>query len=975
MSYFGESARHVGAFDHVNIGNAAFAAVTSSYLSVAGSADIEGDFNIGGALDVSSLDVVNGVTASNVTVTGPISSQTASVLGNINAASVVTESIVATTSLHTNDLVATGSVHLGNALTVAGALQLVLQQVSPTENDSAKQVLYNPDTGAVTFGSIAEVALPDNVNFTNLVASSGDISSFTSSNATIQSLTGAVAEVTTVKSDSLNTTSLITPSGNVTTLTSQNGTINQLSSTTGSIGTLSSTSGNVQTLTSNHATVTTLNASTATANTLNATNGTVTNLNATSATSDAITASNTLTSNGTLVAKNNVLMPSIGQQVTLSTLYYNTTTGRVTFGDSPTVTGGGGGGSVNPIGNADLTTLKVSGDSTFGTSATPATLTSYGPVKLNGINESLETHVLYYDQATGCVTFGQPVSGSVNDTELVSDGVPLNTLIRVSVVSGTSHELPDATTIGTIKTIINGNESAYKTLGSNNQDFHFANHRAYFEQRFQRLIKDSEGNLYTIGILYNQYGGANATFGTGVSVVLKYTRSTDTWSILREDGRTGYFNGTIADIGVDSKGNVYACGAFTHVNKTYDLTTTSGFLASDGNVVNFVARWDVAISMWTPLIVQSIIGITIFGSGQTVTDAYFSVDCLYIDLDDNVWFGMRSKATTSGTTPWGKYLTRYTHGNENFDAFYTNFGDVLNLAGNQGVYGIALDEEVVSGVGHVIHKIYIYCHSSSGRALILWGAPEEVVIDLNPTLTVSTWNVCGATSPLRPIEIGTTLTYKHMYNLTFYNGLLYCASFNRYVAPLDMSDVKFGNYQTLVYDPVTDNWSSIGKGVTGAPQSSSEQLEIAGTMYPYPTFRTPRVFSFAMDGTKIYAVGLFTRAVQTDGTSISANNVVMWDSDAGMWRSLGVGLKLFDSTVTTAITQVGTSIYFAGMFYETGDSSTLLNQVAELQINKLCRITGKFSSNDTPQDEIVLSIAQEQISVMWNGSRWLIVKQ
>jgi hypothetical protein len=88
-----------------------------------------------------------------------------------------------------------------------------------------------------------------------------------------------------------------------------------------------------------------------------------------------------------------------------------------------------------------------------------------------------------------------------------------------------------------------------------------------------------------------------------------------------------------------------------------------------------------------------------------------------------------------------------------------------------------------------------------------------------------------------------------------------------------------------------------------------------------------------------------------------------------------VGLKLYDSTVTTAIAKVGSSIYFAGMFYETGDSSTMLNQVAELQLDKLCRITGKFSSNDTPQDEIVLSIAQEQVSVMWNGTRWLIVKQ
>lgn len=978
MSYLGESARHVGAFDHVNIGNAAFSSVTSSYLSVEGSADIQGDFKIGGALDVTSLDVVNGVTASNVTVTGPISSQTATVLGNFNASSIVTQSVVATTSLHTNDLIATGAVHLGNALTVSGALHLLLPQVDTTENDTVKQVLYDPDTGKVTFGSVSEVSMPDNAAFNEMNSTTSSIATLSCNNAEIQSLQGAVANVTTITSDSLNTAALTTPSGNIQALTSQTGTVGQLFSTTGSIASLSSTTGNVQTLTSNEATITTLNATTASANEMSATHGTVTNMSSTNTTSNSITASSSLVSNGTLTARNNVLMPGIGEQITLSTLYYNTTTGRVTFGDSPVVTGGGGGNSLNPIGDADLTTLKVSGNSTFGTSATPASITAYGDVKLNGLAENLDTHVLYYDQSTGNVTFGQPVTGSVNDTELVPDGVPLNTLIRVSVVSGSAHELPDAVTIGTIKTIINGNESAYKPLGSNNQDFHFANHRAYFEQRFQRLVKDSAGNLYTIGILFNQYGGANATVGTGVSVVLKYTRATDSWAIMREDGKTGYFNGTIADIGVDSQGNVYACGAFRYINKTYDLTTTAGFLNNDilnGERVDFIARWDAASSKWAPIKVQSIAGIAMFGSDQFVTEAYFTVDCLYIDLMDNAWFGTRSNAPVSGTTPWGKYLCRYTHGNEFFESFYTNFGDTLSLAGNQGVYSIALDEEIVEGVGQVINKVYIYCHSSLGRALILCGTPVETIIDLNPTLAIPSWSVCGASSTMRPIEVGTTLTFKHMYSLSFYNGLLYCASFNRYVSPLDMSDVKFGNYQALVYDPATDDWSSIGRGVTGAPQSSSEQLEIAGTMYPYPTFRTPRIFSLAMDGTKIYAVGLFTRAIQTDGTSISANNVAMWDQEAGVWRSLGVGLKLYDSTVTTAVTQVGSSIYFAGMFYETGDSSTMLNQVAELQIDKLCRITGKFSSNDTPQDEIVLSIAQEQVSVMWNGARWLIVKQ
>jgi hypothetical protein len=115
-------------------------------------------------------------------------------------------------------------------------------------------------------------------------------------------------------------------------------------------------------------------------------------------------------------------------------------------------------------------------------------------------------------------------------------------------------------------------------------------------------------------------------------------------------------------------------------------------------------------------------------------------------------------------------------------------------------------------------------------------------------------------------------------------------------------------YAIAKFNPATNQWSSMGKGVT-------QGYDYAGQVY---------TLNVGSNG-KLYVGGDFKLAEST--SQLTVNNIAEWDSTTNQWRALGTESTVGTDKAVTALTSVGDLLYIGGKFTTAGGIT--VNRIAQ----------------------------------------------
>lgn len=453
------------------------------------------------------------------------------------------------------------------------------------------------------------------------------------------------------------------------------------------------------------------------------------------------------------------------------------------------------------------------------------------------------------------------------------------------------------------------------------------------------LVGGPNSEVFTIAVLGRSLfigGSFIAVGGVQANRIARYDLDTKTWTSLGRGGGNGVNESVTSLVVVGS--SLYVGGFFTEAN-----------IGGTQVRVNRVARYDTLTGTW--------VGVGISG-GNGVNDLVFDMALIGTDLYVG---GTFTNANEGGTRVPASSLVRLNT--------ITGAWTPVGFAGGNGVDGVVLTLAVLGT------DLYIggrFLAANTGGQLFF--ASNVVMF----RTTTSGWFQLGTSS-------GNGVD-NEVKAFSVINGLLYVGG-NFRTAGNGATAVTV-NY-VAVYNPVNNNWRSIGNGLGNGLNGSVNSLASQGTdLILAGDFTTAnvggalveaqRVVRFSTtssnwftigsgaEGKKIagsvyrvfnlggdvYFGGNFT-VVDENGTTIFANNLVAFSTLTGLWGRLAASTGEGANSDVYTMVRVGSKVYVGGRFNSIGGIAA--NYIAEYDL-----LTGSWSKLGTGSgngvNEVVLDI-------------------
>jgi hypothetical protein len=473
----------------------------------------------------------------------------------------------------------------------------------------------------------------------------------------------------------------------------------------------------------------------------------------------------------------------------------------------------------------------------------------------------------------------------------------------------------------------------------------------------QRIATSPSGEVFVAGAFVNAFNPG------GGAVVVNYVARWDgsSWTPLGQGLDLDPFLNT-GGLQVDGGGLLYLAG--------YGFTAVNG----DGSMVDGpVVSWDGV--MWSRLALSGYVGGGIGAGPSLVVDGFDRPYVFYFDTDSFIarWDGMQWTNIASFSPGEGAY-TLASHAAQGDDVFAGgNFTQILD-PGSPTVYsvrknalwnGVAWIELLGSGgangtvhaiaVGQPPDQLYIggsfsevalavanniasydgvtwnsVANGVNGTVLGLavnrdalapWAVlggefTEAFDTDSNvvPANHVVLWN--GTWVPLGNGVDGSVravLPKIAYFNGSYYGGIVVAGSFST-AFNSDGSSIVANSIAW--FDWETQRWEPFGNGITGGGQEVWAITE--GTSYYYPVSQP-----------NFYLGGSFTGGLNSNGSTVSSNNIIYWNNDIDEWESVGQGVNGLVRTLAlsflSGVPVEQSLIYVGGDFLQStnGNGSTV----------------------------------------------------